>query len=56
METKEIPIKYRAICPDCKSAYDMRRGGLVKGHLYCSNCAAKIQYKYYIHVPQRNHK
>lgn len=49
MNDKEIPLKYRAICPHCKKALDIRKG--VKdsqGRISCNDCVSKMEYATYI--------
>lgn len=44
---EEIPLKERAICPECKKPFRMKEGTLIKGHLMCHDCAVFVKYRRY---------
>jgi len=39
-------LRYRAVCPICKKAFDIRTGKLYFGHLTCEDCYKKVEFKY----------
>ena len=41
----EIPLKERALCPECHKPFRMNSGMNYNGHLYCYECARKLKYK-----------
>ena len=49
MNEKEIPLKYRARCPNCGKAFDIRKGVRdPQGRLSCNDCVSKMKYATYI--------
>ena len=54
MKTQEIPLKERALCPECHKPFRMNSGYNYNGHLICSECAHKLGLKYKISSTSRS--
>lgn len=57
MAQQEIPLKYRAICPTCHQAFDMRKGSKAPdGHLICGECYSKLKFRTIAPQPRTRHR
>ena len=41
-------LKYRAICPICRNAFDVREGKIYRGEWVCHECFSKIPFKTWV--------
>lgn len=56
MAQREIPLKYRAICSDCKQPFDIRTGGLHHGRRICTDCNNEMKYRTVAPEPYKRHR